>query len=177
MRASVDNDRTTTERTVMTDIASAPEATTDTDMILGVAHYLTPIVINLNALALEGKQAHWHVRGPNFIGVHELLDTLVDHARDYGDTAAERVVALGVPLDVRTAAIAKTTTVPPVRAGFQQSDLFISDIVAGIDATLVSLRAAIDGLEDIDQVSQDLVIAITAALEKDRWFLFSHVAR
>lgn len=160
----------------MTDVTSAPEATTDTDMVSGVAQYLEPVVIDLNALALEGKQAHWHVRGRNFIGVHELLDTLVEHARDYGDTAAERIVALGLPLDARTKSIAKKTTVPPVRAGFAQTDDFIADVIAGIDAALVSLRAAIEGLEEIDPVSQDLAIAITADLEKDRWFLFSHIA-
>lgn len=170
-------DRTPHERTVMTDISSAPEATTDTEMTTGVAQYLAPVVIDLNALALEGKQAHWHLRGPNFIGVHELLDTLVDHAREYGDTAAERIVAMGEELDARTAAIAATTTVPAVRSGFNQSEDFIADVVAGIDAALVTLRAAIDGLEDIDAVSQDLAIAITADLEKDRWFLFSHVAK
>jgi len=73
----------------MTDVTSAPEATTDAEMVSGVAQYLEPVVIDLNALALEGKQAHWHVRGRNFIGVHELLDTLVEHAREYGDTAAD----------------------------------------------------------------------------------------
>ncbi|KQV24690.1 Dps family protein [Yonghaparkia sp. Root332] len=160
----------------MTDVTSAPEATTDAEMVSGVAQYLEPVVIDLNALALEGKQAHWHVRGRNFIGVHELLDTLVEHARDYGDNAAERIVALGLPLDARTKSIAKKTTVPPVRAGFAQTDDFIADVIAGIDAALVSLRAAIEGLEEIDPVSQDLAIAITADLEKDRWFLFSHIA-
>lgn len=160
----------------MTDVTSAPEATTDPDMVSGVAQYLSPVVIDLNALALEGKQAHWHVRGRNFIAVHELLDTLVEHARQYGDIAAERIVALGLPLDARTQAIATSTTVPPVRAGFAQSDEFIEDVIAGIDAALVSLRAAIEGLEEIDPVSQDLAIAITADLEKDRWFLFSHIA-
>lgn len=160
----------------MTDVTSAPEATTDPDMVSGVAQYLSPVVIDLNALALEGKQAHWHVRGRNFIGVHELLDTLVEHARQYGDIAAERIVALGLPLDARTKSIAKNTSVPPVRAGFAQSDDFIADVIAGIDAALVTLRAAIEGLEEIDSVSQDLAIAITADLEKDRWFLFSHIA-
>ena len=73
----------------MTDVAAAPEQTTDPDMISGVSQYLAPVVINLTALALEGKQAHWHVRGSNFQAVHELLDTLVDHAREYSDQAAE----------------------------------------------------------------------------------------
>ncbi|WP_169077862.1 Dps family protein [Microcella alkalica] len=160
----------------MTDVTSAPEATTDPDMVSGVAQYLSPVVVDLNALALEGKQAHWHVRGPNFIGVHELLDTLVDHAREYGDTAAERIVSLGLPLDARTRTIAKKTSVPQVREGFARSEDFIADVIACIDAALVSLRAAIEGLEEIDPVSQDLAIAITADLEKDRWFLFSHIA-
>jgi starvation-inducible DNA-binding protein len=160
----------------MTDVAAAPEQTTDADMISGVSQYLAPVVINLTALALEGKQAHWHVRGSNFQAVHELLDTLVDHARDWSDQAAERIVALGLPLDARTEAVARETTVPAVRAGFQKTDLLIADIISGIDATLVSLRAAIKGLGDLDEVSQDIAIEITDGLEQDRWFLFSHIA-
>ncbi|MFN3708429.1 Dps family protein [Microcella sp.] len=160
----------------MTDVAAAPEQTTDPDMISGVSQYLAPVVINLSALALEGKQAHWHVRGSNFQAVHELLDTLVDHAREWSDMAAERIAALGLPLDARTATVAKETTVPPVRAGFQKTDLLIADIIAGIDAALVTLRAAIAGLDELDEVSQDIAIAITNGLEQDRWFLFSHIA-
>ena len=63
-----------------------------------------------------------------------------------------------------------------MRAGFQQTDLLIADIIAGIDASLVTLRAAIKGLEELDEVSQDIAIAITNGLEQDRWFLFSHIA-
>ena len=62
------------------------------------------------------------MRGANFVGVHELLDTIVAHAGDWADTAAERIVALGLPIDARmqtVAAKAKATEVPgrlhPVR--------------------------------------------------------------
>lgn len=160
----------------MTDVAAAPKGAKDPELTSGVAQYLTPVVIDLIALAMEGKQAHWHVRGPNFIGVHELLDTLVDHAREGSDEAAERIAALGLPLDARTATVAKKTTVPAVREGFQQSELLIEDIVAAIDAALVTLRDAIEGLGEIDPVSEDLAIGLTSQLEQDRWFLFSHIA-
>ena len=160
----------------MTDVAAAPKGAKNPEVTSGVAQYLTPVVIDLSALALEGKQAHWHVRGSNFLPVHELLDTLVDHARASADQAAERVAALGLPLDARTATVAQMTAVPAVSSGFQITDVLIADIIAGIDATLVGLRAAIEGLEDLDPVSQDIAIEITNGLEQDRWFLFSHIA-
>ena len=78
----------------------------------GVAQFLGPVVVDLTALAVDGKQAHWHVRGANFQAVHELLDAVVDHAHDYADTAAERVVALGLPLDARIQTVGAKATTP-----------------------------------------------------------------
>lgn len=161
----------------MTSVDAAPKGATDPELTSSVAQYLSPVVIDLTALALEGKQAHWHVRGSNFIAVHELLDTLVDHARAGSDQAAERIAALGLPLDARTATVAKKTSVPAVREGFHQSELLIEDIVTALDAAIVTLRAAIEGLGELDAVSEDIVIGITDQLELDRWFLFSHIAK
>src|SRR5207244_4241437 len=79
---------------------------TPSETAAGVAQFLTPVVIDMEALVVNTKQAHWHVRGGSFIGVHELLDTVVTDAQDWADTAAERVVALGLPLDSRIAAVA-----------------------------------------------------------------------
>ena len=45
--------------------------------INGTQQFLAPVVIAMQALAIDGKQAHWHVRGENFIAVHELLDKVV----------------------------------------------------------------------------------------------------
>lgn len=160
----------------MTDIKVVPQSSMDADTVAGVAQFLGPVVVDLTALAVDGKQAHWHVRGANFQAVHELLDSIVDHAHDYADTAAERVVALGLPLDVRVQTVGLKATNPPLTAGFQQSDDTIAQIIASIDATLVTVRTAVDELGLIDPVSQDVAIEIARGLDKDRWFLFAHIS-
>ncbi|WP_040165353.1 Dps family protein [Microbacterium gorillae] len=153
-------------------------ATTASDptVAAATAQFLSPVVLGLQALVLNGKQAHWHVRGANFVGVHELFDSVVAHAGDFADTAAERVVALGLPIDARATTVAAKVTATAVPDGFTQSDVLIADVIADIDVILADVQAAIDGLDDIDLTSQDVAIEIRRGLEKDRWFLASHIA-
>ena len=148
----------------------------DPDVAAGVAQFLAPVVIDLTALATDGKQAHWHVRGANFQAVHELLDSVVDHARDWADLAAERVVALGLPIDARTRTVGAKATTPDLAEGFLPSDEAIAELVAVIDATLVTVRAAVTELAELDPVSQDVAIEIARGLDKDRWFLSAHLS-
>ncbi|WP_426182915.1 Dps family protein [Microbacterium sp. TWP3-1-2b2] len=148
----------------------------DPTVAAAAAQFLSPVVLGLQALTINGKQAHWHVRGANFIGVHELLDSVVANAGAFADTAAERIVALGLPIDARLSAVAAKAGSSAVPAGFTQSADLIRHIVADIDAILVDTKAAIDGLDEIDLTSQDVAIEIMRGLEKDRWFLVAHVA-
>ncbi|MGO3320843.1 MAG: Dps family protein, partial [Microbacterium gubbeenense] len=53
------------------------------------------MLVDLIELSLQGKQAHWNVVGPNFIGVHEMLDPEVEAIRANGNAVAERIAALG----------------------------------------------------------------------------------
>jgi starvation-inducible DNA-binding protein len=144
--------------------------------ISGVAQYLSPVVTDLQALVIDGKQAHWHVRGENFIAVHELLDTVVQHAQAFADLAAERTVALGLPIDARLSTIAAKNTLPEMKAGFQNYGPMIQQVVAQIDAALVTVRKAVEGLEEIDPNSQDVATEIERGLVTDRWFLSAHLA-
>ena len=160
----------------MTSIDSVPQGAIDPDVSAGVAQFLGQVVTDLTALSVDGKQAHWHVRGANFQAVHELLDVVVDHARDYADTAAERVVALGLPIDARVQTVGLKATTPQMTPGFRQSGDVIAEVIAAIDATLRSVRNAVDSLAALDPVSQDVAVEIARGLEKDRWFLFAHIS-
>ena len=159
----------------MTDAVSNPAAL-NPDVTAGVARFLTPVVLELTALVVNGKQAHWHVRGANFIGVHELLDTIVDHAREWADLAAERIVALGLPVDARLATVASKTTAPELTAGFRPANETIEELLPQIDVALTSANTAVKELGNLDPTSQDVAIQIAAGLDKDRWFLFSHLS-
>jgi len=150
--------------------------TSDPTVAAAAAQFLTPVVLGLQALTVNGKQAHWHVRGANFVGVHELLDTIVEHAGEFADTAAERIVALGLPIDARLSSVAEKAGATNVPAGFTKSDDLVRDVIADIDAILADVKAAVDGLDEIDLTSQDVAIEIQRGLEKDRWFLVSHIA-
>ncbi|WP_029149783.1 Dps family protein [Microbacterium indicum] len=148
----------------------------DPTVAAGTSQFLSPIVLGLQALTVNGKQAHWHVRGANFIGIHEFLDTLVAHAGEWADLAAERIVALGLPIDARADKVAAKVPATGAPAGFAQYDEVIAGIVADIDAILADVQAAVDGLDEIDLSSQDVAIEIKRGLDKDRWFLAAHVA-
>ncbi|MDT0200350.1 DNA starvation/stationary phase protection protein [Nocardioides sp. AE5] len=146
------------------------------DVAAGAAQFLTPMVLDLEALVVNGKQLHWHVRGGSFAGVHTLLDDVVAHAQDFADTAAERVIALGLPVDSRLQAVAAKATLPELPAGFLGWEATVEHAVAQLDAALATVRAAITGLDEVDLSSQDIAIAIEQGLTKDRWLLQAHVA-
>ncbi|GGF39744.1 Dps family protein [Subtercola lobariae] len=160
----------------MSDVVTTIKSSSNPDVAAAAAQFLSQVVIDSQALVINGKQAHWHVRGANFIAVHELFDEVVERAEGYSDDAAERVVALGLPIDARIGTVAAKTTLPELPAGFQPADVMIASLVASIDAVLVSVNKAIKELGEIDAASQDVVIQIARSLEKDRWFLFAHVA-
>ena len=155
----------------MTDIQTTPTTAADPTVAAGTAQFLTPVALGFQALAVNGKQAHWNVRGANFIAIHELLDSVVDHAQ-----AAERIVALGLPIDARLGTVAEKTKATAVPAGFTQWQDIIRAVIADMDAVIADLQAAIDGLDEVDLTSQDIAIALKQSIEKDRWFLVAHLA-
>lgn len=161
----------------MTTIPKVSKSSMTAETAAAVAQFLSPVVVDLVALAVDSKQAHWHVRGPGFIAVHELLDVVVAHAYEFADTAAERVVALGLPLDARIKTVGSSNTLPVLSPGFQQIDPTVEHVIAAIDAALATVRTAVDELGDLDPVSEDVAIEIARGLEKDRWLLFAHVAK
>jgi len=159
----------------MTKTNTTPATAADPTVAAASAQFLTPVVLGLQALAVNGKQAHWNVRGANFIAIHELLDSLVANAQAGADQAAERIVALGLPVDARVGTVAeKTKTAVP--AGFTQWEALIRAVISDMDTVIADTQAAIDGLDEFDLTSQDVAIGIKETLEKDRWFLFAHLA-
>lgn len=126
-------------------------------------------------LQLQLKQAHWNVKGPNFIGLHELFDKIAESVEDYVDMVAERIVQLGGIAEgtVRTAA---------VRSQLEEYPLTIADGMAHVEAVARALstfgreaRMTIDeatALEDAD--TADLFTEVSRGTDKWLWFVEAH---
>ncbi|GAA0664282.1 DNA starvation/stationary phase protection protein [Streptomyces thermocarboxydovorans] len=130
---------------------------------------LQDTLVDLLGLSLIGKQAHWNVVGPRFRSIHFQLDEVVTAARTHADTVAERAAALGVPPDGRPETIAEVFALPAPDAGWLRDTEAVRVMTDALGTAIVRLRERIDATEKADLVTQDLLISITADLEKQRW--------
>lgn len=130
---------------------------------------LQSTLVDLLGLSLVGKQAHWNIVGPRFRSIHLQLDEVVDTARAFSDTVAERAAALGLPPDGRPETIATAYTLPSPKDGWQRDNEVVSLMMETLETAIGRLRERIGATEKADPVTQDLLIGITAELEKQRW--------
>lgn len=126
-------------------------------------------------LQLTLKHVHWNVVGPSFVAVHEMLDPWVDDTRNMSDQLAERIATLGfepigTPGSLATSrswsdyGLGKATAVEHLAA--------LDVVYAGV---LGDYRQAIEEFDDLDLVSQDMLIAQAGKLEMHQWFLRAHL--
>lgn len=128
-----------------------------------------------NDLHLTLKHVHWNVVGPNFIGVHEMIDPQVELVRGYADEAAERIAALGVAPQGTPGAILKDRTWDDYSVGRDTVLAHLAAVNLVYNGVVEDTRAAIDTLDDLDPVSQDMLIGHSAELEKFQWFVRAHL--
>ncbi len=134
-----------------------------------VAATLQESLVDLIALSLHGKQAHWHVIGPHFVPVHEQFDALVNDARAWSDLVAERAVTLGVPVDGRPETVARTASIETFPEGFVEDDKVVALVAGQLEAVVARMRARMGELGEQDLVTQDLVVEVLRGLEKHLW--------
>lgn len=129
----------------------------------------------LNDLALTLKHVHWNVVGPNFIGVHTMLDPQVDSVRAMVDTVAERIATLGGSPTGTPGALVAERSWDDYSVGRDDAlaHLGALDLVYG--GVISDHRADIRTTEELDPVTQDMLIAQSAELEQFQWFVRAHL--
>jgi starvation-inducible DNA-binding protein len=132
---------------------------------------LQDTLVDLLHLAATAKQAHWNLYGPRFRSVHLQLDEIVETARTLADTVAERAVTIGVAPDGRPAAVASAGASADLPAGAVADTDVVSAFTTAVAAVSVRMRRRIADTDGLDVVTQDLLVATTAALEKHHWML------
>ncbi|NEE18323.1 DNA starvation/stationary phase protection protein [Streptomyces sp. SID7499] len=134
-----------------------------------VSEALQGALVDLVDLALVAKQIHWNVVGPRFRSVHLQLDEVVDTARTYSDTVAERAAALGISPDGRAATVAVGSGIGVTPEGWVDDTTAVGTLVEALGAVIARMRERVESTGEPDPVSQDIFIGITADLEKHHW--------
>lgn len=126
-------------------------------------------------LELTLKHIHWNVVGPTFIGVHQMIDPQVDAVRLMVDAIAERIATMGgMPIGTPgyvaenrswdDYSILRATTMEHLGA----LDVVYSGVVK-------EHRNAVKELDDLDLVTQDMLIGQLEQLEEFQWFVRAHL--
>ncbi len=137
----------------------------------GLAKNLQAVLVDLTALHLVGKQAHWNIVGPNFRDLHLNLDEVVAIARASADDIAERMRALHATPDARPAVIAEQTSLPEFPQGEVLTHDAIDLVTTAIEKTTGTMRSVHDEVDEADPTSADILHAILEKLEQQAWFI------
>lgn len=143
----------------------------ETDTNNQVTSILQKNLTNLIDLALLMKQAHWNVVGPNFRSIHLQLDEIIETIRDASDEVAERISALGIAADGRSSTVAEDSDLAAYPRDFVKVPETISLVADATKTVIDGLRDAIEKLGDLDPISEDLLIGVSAPMEKHLWML------
>lgn len=141
----------------------------------GVAGLLQERLSAYNDLHLTLKHIHWNVVGPNFIGVHEMIDPQVELVRGYADEVAERIAALGESPLGTPGAIAKFRTWDDYSVNRDTALAHLAALDLVYDGVITDSRKAIEKVGEIDPITEDLLIGQTGQLEKFQWFVRAHL--
>ncbi|WEF24974.1 DNA starvation/stationary phase protection protein Dps [Paracoccus sp. S3-43] len=128
------------------------------------------------ALALAVKQAHWNVKGRNFIAVHELFDTVHDNLRAHIDILAERVQQLDGVAVGTAEKVAQGSALREYPTDLTKAEDHIKALCERYRDHGEKLRAAIDATDEAgDADTADIFTAASRSADKDLWFMESHL--
>jgi len=121
------------------------------------------------------KHIHWNVVGPTFIGVHEMLDPQVLAVREMVDTVAERIATMGGEPVGTPGFVAKNRSWDDYSIGRATTAEHLGALDVVYDGLIADHRRAIQEFDDLDLVSQDMLIGQSTQLEMFQWFVRAHL--
>lgn len=141
-----------------------------------VTELLAARLADTQDLYFQIKQAHWTVRGPNFIAYHQLFDGAASEVDEQIDEIAERIAQLGGLVEGTLQAAAKATTLKPYKTSLVEGPDHLSAVADALAEYGAKARAAIDTADKAgDKDTADLFTEISRAIDKQLWFVEAHL--
>jgi starvation-inducible DNA-binding protein len=126
-------------------------------------------------LHAQVKQAHWNVRGPTFIAIHELFDKVAAAAEEYSDLVAERAGALGGAAEGTIQVAVEHSFLQRYRLGVADAEAHIAAVTAALATFGESARNAIDETASFgDADTADVFTEISRGTDQQLWLVDAH---
>jgi starvation-inducible DNA-binding protein len=137
---------------------------------------LNQMLADLTDMAARTKHAHWNVTGPHFIALHEHFDGLHEVLEGHIDAVAERTAALGGFVTGRLSDAAGATRLPEFPAATREGMAVVRALSEALAQVANAAREGIEAAEaDRDMVTSDLLTGVAGDLDKQLYFLESHL--
>jgi starvation-inducible DNA-binding protein len=126
-------------------------------------------------LDLQAKQAHWNVKGPNFIALHELFDEVEEELEEFADDIAERAVVLGGTAYGTVRVAAGQSRLPEYPLDIRSGREHVAALSSALAKFAASARAAIDSASTLgDADTADLFTEVSRGVDKLLWKVEAH---
>ena len=140
-----------------------------------VAQILNARLADATDLRSQAKQAHWNLRSPQFIALHELFDETAAVIVPHIDAVAERATALGGVAEGDLRTVVKRSRLPAFPTGISAGPDHVNALATSVAAAGKHARAAIAMAMDAgDNDTADLFTDISRDLDQRLWFLEAH---
>jgi starvation-inducible DNA-binding protein len=127
-------------------------------------------------LQSQAKQAHWNVKGVNFIALHKLFDEIYEEVGEFVDEIAERGIELGGTMHGTARAIAAKTSLPEYPLEIKAWNDHVSAMSDALAAFGKLARAAIDEAAKLgDADTADLFTEVSRGIDKKLWMVEAHL--
>jgi len=127
-------------------------------------------------LQTQTKQAHWNVKGPSFIALHELFDKVNEDVEGYVDDIAERAVQLGGVAEGTARMVAKRSSLTEYPAKARDGHSHVEALSSALAAFGKTARKSIEEANDLgDLDTADLFTGVSRGIDKWLWFVEAHL--
>lgn len=127
-------------------------------------------------LGAQTKHAHWNVKGPNFIALHELFDKVAENVEEHIDELAERITALGGTARGTISHAARATSLKPYPEDITEGPAHLRALSSALADFGGKVRQGIDSTGSYgDAGSADLLTGISRDVDKHLWLLEAHL--
>jgi len=128
-------------------------------------------------LAMQAKQAHWNIQGPNFLSLHELFDQVAATITELSDVLAERAAQLGAVVEGTIQAVARDSRLPVYPLDLRQETDHLRALATALALFAASIRQAskdVDNTGDAD--TADIMTQVSRGADLLLWKVASHIS-